>query len=311
MKFPGIKSISLYNKMNKVQNHKSITEIQFLLAVVISCKALPQVLEKNLKALSRQDLNPELFQSIFIFKEKDRPLQKLIKKYLSSYKIMFLPENKPLYDIRNLALRTLNSPYIYFIDEDVILENTQHLSRLMELHKRFPQQTVIGGTYLDHPHCSFFGRSYNFVVRLWTKYHKNRLPAGNLSVKTQKKFKAQFYSPTPQGFGGEEVYFLNSLYSEGHSCLWDKSLDTPHLASHSFKVFAQRAWLHGISRALEKKNPSSSPWLFFKEPAPFLIKISAFFLSSSCSPQLFFIPSKKPERLEIALSEKTGILKMI
>ena len=261
--------------MNKAQSHKSIHQI--LLSVAVSCKTLPHILEKNLKALSRQNLNHKLWKPVFVFKEKDEIPLSLIKKYISFYEIMILPKNKPLYEMRNMALQTLKSPYIYFIDEDVILENPQHLSRLLEFHKKFSKKTVIGGSYLDHSDCSFFGRSYNFTARLWTKHYKNMLPAGNLSVKTNRKFKARFYSPAPQGFGGEELYFLSSLYSEGHSCLWDKSLSAPHLAVHSFEVFLQRAWIHGISRALRVESKSLSLKLFLKEPAPFLIKSTALF----------------------------------
>ena len=277
--------------MNRVKNknqlsiHENQNKTQVLLSVIVSCKALTKILEKNLKALSRQNLKRELWKLVFVFREgqKHSNCIILIKNYFPSHQLLFLPKNKPIYEMRNLALNHIPCPYIYFIDEDVILSDPKHLSRLVQLHKKFPEFTVIGGSYLDHSECTFWGRSYNWIARLWTKNQNCFVPAGNLSINTNKTFKARFYSPNPFGFGGEEVCFLKSLQSEGHQSLWEKQLDAKHLAIHSLKDFIHRAWCHGASFAFEKNIKSekqtkrSSGGLFIKEPAPFLIKIMALF----------------------------------
>ena len=252
---------------------------QILLSVVVSCKGLLKNLKKNLLALSRQNLDQEFWDAIFIFKEEQKHSDCifLIKDYFPSSKFLFLPKGKPLYEMRNLSFQHISSPYIYFIDEDVILNDPRHLNLLIELHKRFPKVTVIGGSYLDHPDCTFLGRSYNWIARLWTKNQKNFVPAGNLSIKTNKTFQARFYSPGKFDFGGEEVYFLQAIGSEGHQSLWQTELDANHLAFHSFKDFVKRAWFHGSSLAFEQKTRKISYLLFLREPAPFLIKMSALF----------------------------------
>ena len=271
--------------MNRIKNknqlsmYESQNRREVLLSVVISCKALVEILKKNLEALSRQNLSRKTWDPVFIFRKEQQDLDciSLIKSYFPSSKILFLPKGKPIYEMRNLGLQTLSYPYIYFIDEDVILENPEHLNQLLALHKSFPELTVIGGSYLDHSDCTFWGRSYNWLARLWTKNQTNFVPAGNLSIKTNQSFKARFYSPNKFGFGGEEIYFLQSLKSEGYKSLWKKELDTQHLAQHNLKNFIKRAWFHGASLAFEKKRQKSSYSLFFKERASFLIKITALF----------------------------------
>ena len=271
--------------MNRVKNKNQLSmqyrrnKGKILLSVVVSCKSVEKILKKNLRALSRQNLTPELWIPVFIFKEEQKhsPCVLLVKNYFPSGRFLFLPEGQPLYEMRNLALDHLNSSYIYFIDEDVILDDPQHLSRLIEFYKTYPEWTVIGGSYLNHPDSSFWGRSYNWTVCLWTKNHPGFIPAGNLSVTTNPPFYSRFYSPSPFGFGGEESCFLKSLQKEGRKSLLDEALSASHLAGHDFKNFVKRAWVHGASLAFERQIHSSSQLLFFKEPAPFFIKTAALF----------------------------------
>ena len=183
--------------------------------------------------------------------------------------------SSPLYEMRNLGMRQASAPLIYFIDEDVILQKPDHLSLLIEWHKKFPQYTAIGGGYLDSPNSSFWGKVYNQTTRLWVKNRPGVAPAGNLSVKRVKAFRARFVSRAPMGFGGEEIGFLKGLEEEGLKSLYLSEMDTEHCATHSLKSFIQRAWAHGISLAFEKRRksrPVSSLLLFLKMKAPMAIK---------------------------------------
>ena len=258
-----------------------IPSAQQVLWLALSCKGVAEILIKNLEALSRQNLDPKLWEPVFLFKEEQKDCLNLIGSYFPFSPVLFLPKGKPSYEMRNLALEALPSgpaqkSLIYFIDEDVILSDKEHLSRLIALHQKNPSVTALGGVYLNHPDSSFWGRSYNWITWLWAKNQKGFMPAGNLSVKMKKAFRARFYSPRFFGWGGEEAYFLKSLQQEGHKTGLEYQLNAEHLASHSLKDFIKRAWVHGASLAFEKRDKNSKS-LFFKEPAPFLIKLSAFF----------------------------------
>ena len=250
-----------------------------LLTLVVSCKGVERILSQHLKCLNRQNLKQELWQAVFLFREDSvfQPAVSLIRQSFPSSQIFFLKAKQPIYEMRNLAFDRVKSPYLYFIDEDVILQDSQHLSRLLDLHKKRPGLAVLGGSYLNHPESAFFGVCYNWLVNLWVKAHKTEncqdlIPAGNLSVKRQEVSQARFYSP--HGFGSEEIYFFKFLHKRGLKSCAEPVLDAPHLARHSFKDFIQRAWLHGKS---QPQKSSADKSLFFKEPAGFLVKIMGLF----------------------------------
>ncbi|MDE0092223.1 MAG: glycosyltransferase family A protein [Oligoflexia bacterium] len=275
--------------MNSIKNKqdKSINNLPvILLSVVVSCKGVGSTLLLQLEALKNQSLDKKLWQAVFLFREETagrknkaslKQALSLIKRSFPFSKILFLKEEQPLCEMRNLAFEHLNSPYLYFIDEDIILEDFHHLSRLIELHQQYPELTVLGGSYLNHPNSTFWGNCYNWIVRLWVKAHKTSdhkdfVPAGNLSVKHRKTFQARFY--TPCGFGAEELYFLKELHQRGLMSYADKALDVPHLAQHTFRDFIQRAWLHGKNLPQQK---AGSKRLFFKEPAGLIVKMAGLF----------------------------------
>lgn len=265
---------------------KSNTKI----SLAVFCKGLPSILELQLQALKKQSLNPSLWGLVFIFKANTNSFlektflesKKQIQKFFPSAQTLVLPSSQKVYEMRNLVFKEIQSPIIYFLDEDVILDKSNHLEATLKLHSAYPSVTAIGGSYLDHPVSSFFGQIYNWIVRLWMKKHQSSskqdlLPAGNFSIKTDPKLSARFYSPNPSGFGAEELFFFQSLHKEGFLSSWIPDLDAKHLASHNFKDFVKRAWLQG--QALPEKDWFSKRnfKVFLQEPAPFLYKCFALF----------------------------------
>ena len=271
------------NRIKKKQD-KSIQTSSFQskkLSVAVCCKGILDILRIHLQALKKQSLATGLWELFFIFRgnfKENMDCRRLIKEFFPSSKILFLAQDQAIYKMRNLIFNSCNSPLIYFLDEDVILEKATHLQSVLELHKSRPELTVIGGAYLNHLDSSFFGQTYNWLVRLWMKRHQSSshqdfVPAGNLSIKTNKSFSARFYSP--HSFGAEEVYFLKSLHQEGFSSCWMKDLDTLHLSQHRFKDFIKRAWLQGKSLPKRDWFSKKNFYMFFSEPAPYLLKLTA------------------------------------
>ncbi len=245
------------------------------LSVILSCKGEIDILTENLQALDQQDLNKNLWNLVFImFENQFKKILSIDKlKLFPHYEYLILSQKKPIYELRNKALENIKSPILYFIDEDTILNHKNQLSQIVKLHNTYPNTTVIGGSYTNHPNCSLWGRSYNWIASLWMTVHPYYLPAGNLSLKN-KKFKSRFYSPQPEGFGGEEVYFLEQLKKENLKILQIKDIDIFHLAKHSMKEFYSRVFCHAYSLAFQKNRKSH--WqlfkLFFNQRGTFLIK---------------------------------------
>ena len=252
------------------------------LTVCVACKGVLSLLKANVAALSQQTLDKDQWKTVFLVTEKKQlPLIDAILKS-SDLKTRYLTcfYKDSLQTLRNQALDSIKTPLIFFIDEDVILENPEHLKILVRLHKQHPEKTVLGGGYLSTKRGSFFGHSYNWISRLWMLENPGFAPAGNLSVKTTLlNVKCRFKSPLPYGFGGEEVHFLQQLQSTGGKFLWKKELDAPHWACHTLKDFLKRALVHGQSRSFQRSRRSfyKSIVQFIKQPGPLRVKIPALF----------------------------------
>ena len=266
------------------------------LSLAVFCKGVSSILEIQLQALKKQSLSKDLWEPVFLFranlenhpqsgskagvslntsvsKEAFLKHKKQIQKFFPQAKILILKLNHTVYELRNLVFKEIKSPLIYFLDEDVILDKNNHLETVLNLHDLNPSLTAIGGAYLDHPESSFFGKIYNWIVRIWMKKHQSSarqdlLPAGNFSIKNHPGLKVRFYSPNPSGFGAEELFFFKSLHKEGFLSSWMTQLDAKHLAQHRFKDFIQRAWLQGQSLPAKDWFSKRNSQVFLQEPAP-------------------------------------------
>ena len=188
-----------------------------LLTVCVSCGKRPNLLKENLKALDRQTLDKNLWSLALLFQPPPPPAAASpssvsLKDFALSpeltVKILIPDRRLPVDELRNQAFREIKSPILFFIDEDVILKNADHLKILVQLHEREPEATVLGGGYLSSPECSFYGGVYNWISRVWMLKNPGFVPAGNLSVKTSRlDSSCRFKSPLPEGFGGEEGLF--------------------------------------------------------------------------------------------------------
>ena len=253
-----------------------------VLTVCVSCGRRPDLLKKNLQALDRQTLDKNLWNLALLFQPPSAPVS--LKVFSLSpeltVKTLIPPRKLPVDELRNLAFQEIKSPILFFIDEDVILKNTDHLKTLVHLHKQEPEGTVLGGGYLSPPECSFYGRVYNWISRVWMLENPGFVPAGNLSVKTSHlDFSCRFKSPLQKGFGGEEIYFLNQIRRLGLRSFRKTELDAFHTARHTLKEFLGRAVLHGQSRAFQEPSVSffKSVACFMKCPASPPVKTVGFF----------------------------------
>ena len=70
---------------------------------------------------------------------------RLLKLFSLRAKLLTDFHKNSLQELRNQALNSIKTPLIFFIDEDVILENPEHLKILVYLHKRHEKETVLGG----------------------------------------------------------------------------------------------------------------------------------------------------------------------
>lgn len=249
-----------------------------VLTVCVSCREKSALLKQNLKALRKQTLDKNKWDIALLFRGTPPPsLKKLLNALGLSVYIFTQDRNHPIHELRNQVFQKITSPLLFFIDEDVILKNTNHLQTLLDLHQQHPEWTVLGGGYLSSTECSFWGKAYNWISQLWMLKNPGFLPAGNLSVKIKHlKPSCEFKSPLKGGFGGEEIYFLNQIKALGLQSVRQTELDAFHLARHTLREFLSRALLHGQSRAFQNSKSSfyKSFLYFIRQPESFSIKLA-------------------------------------
>ena len=252
------------------------------LTVCIACKGIPSVLKENLMALEKQTLNKSQWKVILLVPQKKQLsfVEQVLNSFSFQIEISSCFYKNSLQELRNRMLDHVKTPFLLFIDEDVILKNSDHLKNLLHLHDLYSEVSVLGGGYLSGEGCSFWGRVYNWISRLWMLKNPGFSPAGNLSVKMNLlELKCRFKSPLPDGFGGEEIYFFNQVHNSEKKYIWEKKLDTFHKASHTFNVFFKRAIIHGQSQSVfpYEGNFYDSAFLFIKQPGSLSIKTAALF----------------------------------
>jgi len=248
-----------------------------VLTVCVSCRETPALLDQNLKALRQQTLDKNKWDIALLLRGTPPPsLEKLLNTLGLSVCIFTQDRNRPIHELRNQAFQKITSSLLFFIDEDVILKNANHLQTLVNLHQQHPEWTVLGGGYLSSKECSFWGKAYNWISQLWMLKNPGFLPAGNLSVKTKHlEPSCEFRSPLKGGFGGEEIYFFNQIKALGLQSVQKTELDAFHLARHTLREFLSRALLHGQSRAFQNSKSSfyKSLLYFIRQPESFSIKL--------------------------------------
>lgn len=169
-------------------------------------------------------------------------------------------ESKLPHTGRNWALKNLPGRILLFIDEDVELPHSQFLENVEAFHKALPDE-ILGGFYLNSPHCTQSGKAYNEIANLWLQRHRTPQPhlnaqdlvvAGNFSLKLTPKTRLIKFSKD-RSFGGEEFEFIRRHHLSGHKSRLIKELSVFHHAQHDLKTFFRRAWLHGKQNSNDKK----------------------------------------------------------
>ena len=267
------------------------------LTVCISCKGISPVLNENLKALEKQELDKKKWKVILLVNSKEQLLsvEQEIKSLSFFIEVLSNFHQNSLQELRNRMLDQSSTPLVLFIDEDVILQNKNHLENLIHFHTLHSDVSVLGGGYLSGKGCSFWGQTYNWISVLWMLENPGFSPAGNLSVKTKSlNPECRFESPLPKGFGGEEIYFFKKMQQLGERYLSKKELDTFHRAQHTFKNFLKRAFVHGKSQAFfpPTNNFYHSIIRFIKQPGSFSIKTTALFYLLFVRTVSFFYKNK-------------------
>ena len=262
------------------------------LCVFISVKGEALVLKASLLALRRQTLPRRLwkwaalcrsFAQVCALREAllslppEKEKSAAIRPPFSPFHIFLLPR---IDELKNQALSSQEAPYVFFMDEDLIL-SPDHLNNLLREWRRRPSLAALGGSYISDERLQLSGRVYNFVCNLWLKANLGFLLCGNMSFQAARlplsDKSLRFRSFLPWGFGGEEAPFFLRLKALGLKAQKTKTLSARHLARHSWLDLINRARLHGraLSFLPPKTGPAEGARLFLAERGAPHVKLGA------------------------------------
>ena len=148
------------------------------LCVFVSIKGDEACLGPSLQALRRQTLPPHLWEWAALCRNlaQEKALQNALRaiekegekeaKGLPPFAPCRIFRNPRLDELKNQALFAALAPYVFFMDEDLIL-SPNHLQNLLDQWLRSPHLSALGGGYISEKSLKLSGQAYNFICNLW------------------------------------------------------------------------------------------------------------------------------------------------
>lgn len=152
-----------------------------------------------------------------------------------------------LSSLRNRLYLQSTSSWVYFVDDDCELPDSQFLERLLRYLEQPGIPDCLGGRYLGGR--GLWQRAYNRLANAWLETHSaagHGLPiAGNFALAKISGADLEFPFCSHSPFGGEELALAKNLQSRNLTFSLSPHLSLVHDSSRSARVFFQRAWQHG------------------------------------------------------------------
>lgn len=211
----------------------------------------------TIESCLRQNLKPQI---IVVSNLENGPLEALCREMKIEY---YCSQKLGVNYARNFGAAKANGEYLYFIDDDCVLPNSDHLSKTQQAFLTHPEFSAVGGPYLSDPKTNWKVRGYNAMATAWAQIPSlafkseikmvEALLGGNMCVKRSEfssGFNAQIIS------GGDEADFFSNLLSRRKQIGYFPDLGVLHLADDSFAGLIGRAKNQGL--ALKQIESSKS-----------------------------------------------------
>ncbi len=227
------------------------------ISIVIPTQGQGQRLAGCLDSISRQILSPASFEILIVSAEDKTKIETIVSAYPHFPMTVDILPMDGANELRNFGWQNARGKWVLFLDDDCRLRLPDHLAKRVALHEKFGENTVLCGEYQDDLACTFWGRAYNEVTRLWLRrgFEENgksrNFLGGNFSLKSGPH---PLLDPTLTS-GGEEIQLANNLRRLGWDIRLMDELAVGHEAHHNFTRFISRAQSHARSKPrLEESN---------------------------------------------------------
>lgn|GEM_PF-2995834 len=170
---------------------------------------------------------------------------------------------------RLCEIEKIDSDFILFLDQDVILQSPDTLSHIQFLLTQAQQPCLLTGLYLSTNQLNYLQKAYNWLTNQWILLnsvpHENFLSLQNAAGGIWAIKKSNFISLDewiePLDWGGEDTRAIRFLKKNGVQILHHPQLDVFHASARSFRTFLKRAFIQGQSR--ERWNLKSKRQAYF------------------------------------------------
>lgn len=221
------------------------------LSIIIPTHKRVHQASRLLQSIVEQNFPYEDLQVLLISNLKDKKWRSQVAHWESvffdfKYKEMGkLGVNKA----RNMGIRFAGGDILYFLDDDCLLPNKNHLQSLIEEHKKNPEVMGIGGAYKAIKTLHGLKKFYHEQSKQWIdsmalKSGATQLIGGNASYK-REVFDRGFYFDSSITFGGSEESFNQSLKEQGWTLLYSEKLWIFHIIQLNLFSLIKKSFQQG------------------------------------------------------------------
>lgn len=152
---------------------------------------------------------------------------------------------------RNLGISQAAGSWLYFLDDDCILPESNHLEKILHLLEDSPPHLILGGPYLDAKKKDPAVEAYQAQQNRWVRSGQSayfgwqHFLGGNLIISREyaKKFK---FDPSIQ-FGGAETELVYRMLRGGCSGRFVENIGVLHNSMVTVETLRKKAFLQGYT----------------------------------------------------------------
>lgn len=238
-------------KMNKVSIVIPFLRSKRGLLNLMNC--VSSCLEQNVDALSVE------VEVIVVTNFFDFELFEEISQLLSHRVFLYTAGKAGVNCARNIGVEKSSGDFIYFLDDDCILVNKNHILTAVTHFGLYPRVMGLGGSYVSPPFSPWIVRGYNAMCLFWLSTgicRKNDMKSSKCTVLLggNSCYRRSVFSDGMRFneniiSGGDETEFQFRLKRKGNDLMYLEELAVIHSADKSWVSLMTRAWKQGRARA--------------------------------------------------------------
>ena len=240
------------------------------LTIVIPTHNRNQDVSHLLDSLLKQELSGLLIEVLVVGNLHDPYLEKLVKSFekKAAFSIKyFFAARIGVNSARNKGIEKAESSKIYFLDDDVLIRNPQHLRNLYNLSNIHPKIAAIGGSYYLPEKAKLIDTVYHAICTSWLKEdsqkngnNKFHLLGGN-TLYNKELLQNRLHFNEKITFGGSETELNLKLHMAQDKYLFNKSLDIEHSTHLNALNLIKKAIRQGMGRCFHETIVPQTFWV--------------------------------------------------